>query len=134
MNFTTTNAGPSSEDRAHARSRCQKKTNPERENRIILRCAFLLIFAISTAVGTTARGDEQSNALAEESNPPIVRLIGARCIFCHGPVLMLAFSRKTLDTGGPPALDAFLAKHHAPDAEVREAIVRYLSQPLNEPD
>jgi hypothetical protein len=90
-----------------------------------------LAFALSIAVGTAVQGAEKTNASVEVSDPSPVRLIGARCIFCHGPALMLAFSRRTLDEGGRDALDAFLTTHHVPDDEARDAIVRFLSQPLN---
>jgi hypothetical protein len=47
---------------------------------------------------------------------------------------MLAFSQRKLDAGGPQALDTFLSGHHAPDAEARAAIVKFLSHPVADPD
>lgn len=97
---------------------------------MVLRFALVVTFAISTGSGANAQGAEKANALEEIGKPPPVRLIGARCVFCHGAPLMLGFSRRMLDKGGTQALDAFLATHHAPDTEAREAIVQFLSQPF----
>ena len=42
---------------------------------------------------------------------------------------MLSFSRKLLSESGQEGLDTFLAKHHAPDEDAREAIVQFLLNP-----
>ena len=83
----------------------------------------LAVLAAPGGAGEVAQG-----GVAEPQDA--VRLLGARCTFCHGPVLMLGFSRRMLDAGGSAALDAFLARHHAPDAEARAAIVDFLANPV----
>lgn len=49
-------------------------------------------------------------------------ILKARCVFCHSPMLMLALVQRYTDTAGYDGLSVFLAKHHAPDDEGREAI------------
>ena len=71
-------------------------------------------------------GEDADQGSAQE--PSGVRLVSARCVFCHGPTTTVAFSRRLLDTGGEAALDTFLAGHHAPDAEARASIVNFLSR------
>ena len=93
-----------------------------------LRRALPLIVVAATSFGTIALAAEQPSADADASVPTPTRLIQARCGFCHDPDLTFAFSRRVLEVGGTEALDDFLATHHAPDAEAREAIVRYLSE------
>lgn len=98
-----------------------------------LRCV-LTALALTMAAAMSASAGEQDGTPALREQPSPVRLIGARCVFCHGPVLMLGFSRRMLQAGGPAALDEFLATHHAPDREAREAIVDFLSQPVKDAD
>ena len=98
---------------------------------MFLRYALAFSVAVSTALGSAALGEE---AAERAETPQPARLIGARCVFCHGPTLMLAFSRRMVESGGMEALDAFLASHHAPDAEARAAIVRFLADPLGTAD
>jgi len=90
----------------------------------------VLAFALMIAFGLAALSAEQEYTVGQDSQPSALKLIGARCIFCHSPPLTLAFSVRILDAGGSNALDAFLAKHHAPDAKAREIIVRFLAQPV----
>lgn len=71
---------------------------------------------------------EPVDALSQPGMLMGARLVEARCIFCHGFATLQNFSRKKLDTEGFEALDRFLAAHHAPDAEERNAIARFLAQ------
>jgi len=98
---------------------------------MFLRYALALSVAVYTAHVNDASGEEAAER-AEAPQP--ARLIGARCVFCHGPTLMLAFSRRMVESGGMEALDAFLFTHHAPDADARAAIVRFLADPLGAAD
>ena len=88
----------------------------------------LLALTIALLVPASPGGQEADETASEP--PSAVDLIKSRCLSCHGPTTMLAFSRRILDAGGPAALDTLLARHHAPDAEARAAIVQYLSQSL----
>jgi hypothetical protein len=95
-----------------------------------LRNLTLPVFFAASALFVAALGQAEETFRDASKQPTGVRLIGARCLFCHGPTLMLAFSRRMLDRGGMDALDAFLAGHHAPDAEARAAIVDFLASPV----
>lgn len=95
----------------------------------MLRRHFAYILALSMAVSGRAPGQNQEDVAQSFDDPSPVALIGARCIFCHGPALMLSFSRKLLIESGQEGLDLFLAKHHAPDEDAREAIVHFLLNP-----
>ena len=91
---------------------------------------FAYVLALSIALAERAPSQEQKDAFQPIDQPSPVALIGARCVVCHGPAVMLSLSRRLLDTSGPEALDVFLARHHAPDEEARDAIVRFLSNPI----
>ena len=90
---------------------------------------FAYGLALSIALAGPAPGENQDDTTQSNDRPSPVALIGARCIFCHGPALMLSFSRKLLNEAGPEGLDVFLAHHHAPDADARDAIVQFLLNP-----
>ena len=72
-------------------------------------------------------------ATNRSSNLSAIELIAARCTFCHSPAIVLVFSQRMLEQKGSNALDGFLAKHHAPDAQARAAIVEFLSRPMTIP-
>ncbi|MCU9847693.1 hypothetical protein OEZ60_06700 [Defluviimonas sp. WL0024] len=57
-----------------------------------------------------------------------VRVIRARCVACHSPILMMAFVNRYVEKAGCDELTSFLAKHHAPDEEGRAAIVEFFSR------
>lgn len=90
----------------------------------------LAVIVLALAAGAFA-GTALADDVPRKTAPPTgISLIGARCVFCHGPMSMLAFSRKKLDAGGAEGLDDFLAAHHAPDDEARAAIVKFLVNPM----
>lgn len=89
-----------------------------------------LAVALTVAMPSASHGAEDRPAQDRPAAASAVELIRARCIFCHGPALMLALSQRVLDTGGMPALDVLLAGHHAPDAAARAAIVDFLEDPM----
>ena len=91
---------------------------------------FAYILALSVALAGRVSGQEKEDAFQPINQPSPVALIGARCVFCHGPAVMLSLSRRLLDETGLKALDVFLARHHAPDKEARDAIVQFLSNPF----
>ena len=99
-----------------------------------LRFVLIPIFAMAFGAAIASHGASQEFVPAQTEAPSGASLIGARCIFCHGPALMLGFSQRNLDAGGPKALDTFLSGHHAPDAEARAAIVKFLSHPMGDPN
>ena len=86
--------------------------------------------ALAIALGTGANGAEDRPDQDRPETVSATDLIRARCIFCHGPAVMLAFSQRLLDAGGKPALDTRLGSHHAPDRAAREAIVEFLADPM----
>ena len=71
---------------------------------------------------------EQPGAKGGPGGSTPARLVQARRGFYYEPALTCAFSQRLLDSDGTQALDAYFATHHAPDAEAREAIVRFLSE------
>ena len=91
---------------------------------------FAYVLALSIAFTGRAPGQGQEDAYQSIDRPSPVALIEARCVFCHGPAVMLSFSLRLLNAAGPEALDVFLAQHHAPDEEARDAIVQFLSNPI----
>ena len=91
---------------------------------------FAYVLALSIALAGDASGQEREDAYQSIDQPSPVALIKARCVFCHGPAVMLSLSRTLLDAAGPEALDVFLARHHAPDEEARDAIVQFFSNPF----
>lgn len=93
---------------------------------MVLRRRFELALALALVLAGVAPAAELEKPSPPAVAPSPVALIGARCVFCHGPAVMLSFSRNLLFEGGPGALDAFLERHHAPDKEARDAIVRFL--------
>lgn len=99
-----------------------------------LRSLLVPVLALTSGLAMASRGAGQDLAPTRTETPSAVSLFGARCIFCHGAAVALAFSRKKLDAGGPEELDAFLSGHHAPDDEARAAIVKFLLQPMANPD
>lgn len=90
---------------------------------------FAYVLALSIALAERAPSQEQKDAFQPINQPSPVALIRARCVFCHGPAVMLSLSRRLLNAAGPESLDVFLARHHAPDEEARDAIVQFLSKP-----
>lgn len=92
------------------------------------------VFALWIALAGRGLGQGQEYTTESIGNPSAVELIGARCIFCHGPAIMLSFSRKLLSEAGREGLDAFLAQHHAPDDDARDAIVQFLLDPSGASD
>lgn len=99
---------------------------------MILRDALLPVLFATLVVSSRASSDEAEAAPDQYRQPHAIKLIEARCTFCHGPTLMLGFSRRMLDKGGKDLLDEFLAKHHAPDAAARAAIVNFLAGPMSD--
>lgn len=97
-----------------------------------LRNGLAVALTWTFAAALAAFGAEPGGAPGSETGPPAIKLIGARCVFCHGPVLMLGFSRRMLDRDGPAALDRFLVTHHAPDNAARKAIIEFLAHPGGE--
>ncbi len=94
------------------------------------RSIFLgLQFALAATIiwpshGAHAEGPE----VPEEVEIPLVaQVIAGRCVFCHGPITMMGFSRRMVDEGGPEALDTFLVTHHAPDEDARRALVEFFT-------
>lgn len=92
-----------------------------------LRYAFPPVLLATLLFVVPTFGSEIETASDKPRQPPASRLMEARCTSCHGLTLALSFSREMLDDGGKDALDAFLAKHHAPDAAARAAIVDFLA-------
>lgn len=86
-----------------------------------LRAAVSPLF-ILLAVGGAGTGPEATEPSLGK------RLVDARCVTCHGRPLTLGFSARLLADAGGDGLDLFLAEHHAPDAEARQAIVDYLKE------
>lgn len=60
------------------------------------------------------------------------RVIESRCAFCHSQSLTVRFLNRFVTEHGFTEIDTFLASHHVPDAEAREAILLYLEQLTNE--
>lgn len=98
-----------------------------------LRSLLVPVLALTFGLMMASRSAGQELAPARTEAPSAASLFGARCIFCHGAAVTLAFSRKKLDAEGPNGLDAFLSGHHAPDDEARAAIVKFLLPPMADP-
>ena len=96
---------------------------------MVLRRRFELALALALALAGVAPAAALEKPRQSAVEPSPVALVGARCVFCHGPAVMLSFSRNLLSEGGPEALDTFLERHHAPDKAARDAIVRFLVDP-----
>ena len=54
--------------------------------------------------------------------------IEQRCTFCHSRILTFTLLNWSVEKHGIAELDAFLARHHLPDAEAREVIIHYLDR------
>ena len=94
--------------------------------------ALFSVLLTSLVLPSRAASEDAEVAPDQYRQPHAIELIRARCTFCHGPTLMLGFSRRMLDKGGKDALDAFLLKHHVPDAAARDAIVNFLAAPMED--
>lgn len=97
-----------------------------------LRSVLLPALAMGTILTAASLGLGQDAERSRTGEPSAVSLVAARCTFCHGAATTLAFSRRVLDSGGPEALDLFLAGHHAPDAGARASIVDFLAHPFGD--
>jgi cytochrome c553 len=83
------------------------------------------MFAVALMTLTGIASSQESGAQVDQ--PSAERLIEARCSFCHGSRVLSTLSQRKLSEEGQEALDLFLTSHHAPDAEARETIVRFLA-------
>ena len=83
--------------------------------------SFFLISAVFTASVFVASSEPVSAATPEEA------AYNSTCLSCHASVSRIAKKVQGADEAAKRAyLDTFLAKHHAPDKEVREKIIQYL--------
>lgn len=89
--------------------------------------AYVVVFPI--ALAGQALGQDREEIDQSKDYPSPASIIGARCVFCHGPTVMLSFSHKLLAEAGQQGLDDFLRIHHAPDKEARDAIVQFFLNP-----
>ena len=91
---------------------------------MLFRDSAALFTAVFFALAVTASSQEGS---VQVEQPSAERLIEARCSFCDGSRVLSTLSQRKLAEEGLEALDLFLSSHHAPDAEARQAIVRFLA-------
>lgn len=54
--------------------------------------------------------------------------IEQRCTFCHSRILSMVLLNRVFEADGLTGVDAFLARHHMPDAEARKLILDYLDR------
>jgi hypothetical protein len=89
-----------------------------------------LLIALAPLV--TGKGDAQDRNAPEP--PSAALLVDTRCGFCHSTALLMDLAQRKLAEDGPEEMKAFLAGHHAPDAEARFAIFQFLlsaAEPMN---
>lgn len=75
------------------------------------------------AAGQEAEGLTAAQAAAAEA------LVQSRCSVCHSSASLRRFVERCAERRGAAYLDQFLARHHAPEPAVREAIIAYLTCP-----
>ncbi len=73
-----------------------------------------------------------TDATAQDREPDIdfgQRLVGARCVVCHGSDSLAKMVERCTNTHGEEYLDVFLKDHHAPDDDARADIIASLTCP-----
>ena len=80
---------------------------------------ILCLTAISLGDGVVAAETQRHKFTPDD-------YINQRCTFCHSRILAIVFLKRRVENHGIAEVDAFLARHHLPDAEPREVIIRYL--------
>ena len=101
-------------------------TVPARETGMLKRTSLIsgaaLLIALAPLV--SGKGDAQDRDAPEP--PSAALLVETRCGFCHSAALLIMLAKRKLAEDGPEEIQAFLAGHHAPDAEARLAILQFL--------
>ena len=90
---------------------------------MIIGFAWLLL-----ALGQSAAA-QNPDSLTVEQAAAAEALVQSRCTVCHSSTSLRRFVERCAERRGAAYLDAFLSRHHAPQPEVRSAIITYLTCP-----
>ena len=83
---------------------------------------------LTPAMGQTAMAQEPPGLTVEHAAAARA-LIQSRCSVCHASDSLRRFVERCAERRGTAYLDQFLARHHAPEPEVRATIIAYLTCP-----
>ena len=83
---------------------------------------LVLLLALSSNFKREADAQDRDPS----GQPSGALLVETRCGFCHSTALLKVLADRKLAEDGSDEMQAFLAGHHAPDAEARLAILQFL--------
>ncbi len=92
---------------------------------------FLAITGLALQIlmlGQTAVAQESPGLTAAQA-ATAKALIQSRCTVCHASDSLRRFVERCAERRGAAYLEQFLTRHHAPEPEVRAAIIAYLTCP-----